>query len=62
MLLDDVIMSPVVETYTWERMSDFSAEADAPCPRAGHAAAIGTRIYIWSGRDGYKKVWNSQVL
>ena len=32
-------------------------------PRAGSCAAVvGTRMYIWSGRDGYKKVWNSQVL
>lgn len=51
-------MSPVAETY-----QNFSVEADAPCPRAGYAAAIvGRRMYIWSGRDGYKKVWNSQVL
>lgn len=63
MLFDDIVLSPVAETYTWERMPDFSAETDAPCPRAGHAAAIvGTRMYVWSGRDGYKKVWNSQVL
>ena len=43
-------------------MPDYSSESEAPAPRAGHAAAVvGTRIYIWSGRDGYKKVWNSQV-
>ncbi|XP_054487875.1 host cell factor 2 isoform X3 [Agelaius phoeniceus] len=33
-----------------------------PGPRAGHCAvAIGTRLYIWSGRDGYRKAWNNQV-
>ncbi|XP_036433525.1 host cell factor 2 [Colossoma macropomum] len=33
-----------------------------PKARAGHCAAtIGTRLYIWSGRDGYKKSWNFQV-
>lgn len=35
---------------------------EAPCPRAGHCAAVvGTRMYIWSGRDAYKRVWNTQV-
>uniref|UniRef100_A0A915MUN0 Fibronectin type-III domain-containing protein n=1 Tax=Meloidogyne javanica TaxID=6303 RepID=A0A915MUN0_MELJA len=30
--------------------------------RAGHSAVvINRRLYIWSGRDGYKKAWNSQV-
>ncbi|KAJ7397783.1 Host cell factor 2 [Pitangus sulphuratus] len=33
-----------------------------PGPRAGHCAvAVGTRLYIWSGRDGYRKAWNNQV-
>ncbi|XP_075065398.1 host cell factor 2 [Mixophyes fleayi] len=33
-----------------------------PRPRAGHCAiTIGKRLYIWSGRDGYKKAWNYQV-
>ncbi|KAM3927006.1 host cell factor 2 isoform 1-T1 [Leptodactylus fuscus] len=33
-----------------------------PWPRAGHCAVtIGKRLYIWSGRDGYKKAWNCQV-
>lgn len=28
----------------------------------GHCAvAIHTRLYIWSGRDGYRKAWNNQV-
>ena len=49
----------------WEETPDFVDKddvEDAPCPRAGHtAAAVDTRLYIWSGRDGYKKVWNNQV-
>ncbi|XP_007438509.1 host cell factor 2 [Python bivittatus] len=33
-----------------------------PGPRAGHCAVIvGSRLYIWSGRDGYRKAWNNQV-
>ncbi|TSK13340.1 Host cell factor 2 [Bagarius yarrelli] len=33
-----------------------------PKARAGHCAVvIGTRLYIWSGRDGYKKSQNYQV-
>lgn len=33
-----------------------------PKARTGHCAvAIGTRLYIWSGRDGYKKIRNYQV-
>ncbi len=33
-----------------------------PRARAGHCAvAIHSRLYIWSGRDGYRKAWNNQV-
>ncbi|XP_035801666.1 host cell factor 2 isoform X2 [Amphiprion ocellaris] len=33
-----------------------------PRARAGHCATtIGSRLYIWSGRDGYRKSWNYQV-
>ncbi|CAL8328301.1 unnamed protein product [Boreogadus saida] len=33
-----------------------------PKPRAGHSStAIGSRMYIWSGRDGYRKSWSYQV-
>uniref|UniRef100_A0A3Q2QVP5 Host cell factor C2 n=1 Tax=Fundulus heteroclitus TaxID=8078 RepID=A0A3Q2QVP5_FUNHE len=33
-----------------------------PRARAGHcAASVGPRLYIWSGRDGYRKSWNYQV-
>lgn len=33
--------------------------ASSPRARAGHCAVpVGSRIYIWSGRDGYRKSWN----
>ncbi|XP_029969862.1 host cell factor 2 [Salarias fasciatus] len=33
-----------------------------PRARAGHCTAtIGSRLYLWSGRDGYRKSWNYQV-
>lgn len=36
--------------------------ASKPKARAGHcAASVGSRLYIWSGRDGYSKSWNYQV-
>jgi hypothetical protein len=22
---------------------------------------VDTRVYVWSGRDGYRKAWNNQV-
>ncbi|XP_034019276.1 host cell factor 2 isoform X1 [Thalassophryne amazonica] len=36
--------------------------ASRPRARAGHCAvSVGSRLYIWSGRDGYRKSWNYQV-
>ncbi|XP_034382589.1 host cell factor 2 [Cyclopterus lumpus] len=33
-----------------------------PKARAGHCAAtVGSRLYIWSGRDGFRRSWNYQV-
>uniref|UniRef100_A0A1A8QUR6 Host cell factor C2 n=1 Tax=Nothobranchius rachovii TaxID=451742 RepID=A0A1A8QUR6_9TELE len=38
------------------------AYASWPKARAGHCAtSVGSRLYIWSGRDGYRKSWNYQV-
>lgn len=38
------------------------SEDDVPRPRAGHCAVgIHSRLYVWSGRDGYRKAWNNQV-
>ncbi|KAM9311618.1 host cell factor 2-like [Gastrophryne carolinensis] len=44
-------------------MPDGAEEKESwPRPRAGHCAVTnGKRLYIWSGRDGYKKAWNYQV-
>uniref|UniRef100_H2YCT4 Fibronectin type-III domain-containing protein n=1 Tax=Ciona savignyi TaxID=51511 RepID=H2YCT4_CIOSA len=34
----------------------------APRARAGHSSVnINSRMYLWSGRDGYRKAWNNQV-
>lgn len=39
-----------------------SLEENLPRARAGHCSvAINSRLYIWSGRDGYRKAWNNQV-
>jgi hypothetical protein len=37
-------------------------EDNLPRARAGHSAVhINNRLFIWSGRDGYRKAWNNQV-
>lgn len=47
---------------TWEPLAMEVFEDALPRARAGHCAvAINTRLYIWSGRDGYRKAWNNQV-
>uniref|UniRef100_A0A914EFK1 Fibronectin type-III domain-containing protein n=1 Tax=Acrobeloides nanus TaxID=290746 RepID=A0A914EFK1_9BILA len=48
-------------TLVWEQ---FPAETFDDCPRAraGHSAVvIHNRLYVWSGRDGYRKTYNNQV-
>ncbi|XP_063303285.1 host cell factor 2 isoform X1 [Pelobates fuscus] len=53
-----------LDTHEWTTLSPDYAEdkKNWPRPRAGHCAVtIGKRLYIWSGRDGYKKAWNYQV-
>ncbi|XP_072529052.1 host cell factor 2 [Salminus brasiliensis] len=58
------------ESQQQQRHSGTAVQSDGeeegsrlwPKARAGHCAAtIGTRMYIWSGRDGYRKSWNYQV-
>ena len=55
----------VVDAMMWEccpKHPEVDSRDDVLSPRAGASAAVvGTRMYVWSGRDGYKKVWNSQV-
>ncbi|XP_067110622.1 host cell factor 2 [Osmerus mordax] len=58
-----------LDTMMWQSFSPEESagqredpQAGGPRARAGHCAAtIGSRLYIWSGRDGYRKTWNNQV-
>ncbi|XP_072224047.1 host cell factor 1b isoform X2 [Leuresthes tenuis] len=51
-----------LETMCWETVLMDSEEENLPRARAGHcSAAINSRLYVWSGRDGYRKAWNNQV-
>ncbi|XP_059505701.1 host cell factor 1-like isoform X2 [Stegostoma tigrinum] len=51
-----------LETMTWTQISTESFEDNIPRARAGHCSvSISTRLYVWSGRDGYRKAWNNQV-
>ncbi|KAI1290869.1 Host cell factor 1 [Halotydeus destructor] len=51
-----------LDTMTWDLVTNESFEDSVPRARAGHCAVgISTRLYIWSGRDGYRKAWNNQV-
>ena len=46
----------------WESVLLDSLEDNIPRARAGHCSvAINSRLYVWSGRDGYRKAWNNQV-
>ena len=48
---------------TWENIQQDALDDSVPRARAGHCAvAINNRLYIWSGRDGYRKAWNNQVI
>ncbi|CAF5177530.1 unnamed protein product, partial [Rotaria magnacalcarata] len=49
-------------TNTWELLGQECLDENVPRARAGHCAtSVNTRMYIWSGRDGYRKAWNNQV-
>ncbi|XP_034252087.1 host cell factor 1-like isoform X2 [Thrips palmi] len=51
-----------LESMTWESFQMDTYEDNVPKARAGHCAVgIHTRMYVWSGRDGYRKAWNNQV-
>lgn len=52
-----------LETMNWDELNiKQDGEGSVPCARAGHCAVgISTRLYIWSGRDGYRKAWKNQV-
>ena len=52
----------VSETMTWLNNPVESYDDQHPRARAGHCSVgINARLYIWSGRDGYRKAWNNQV-
>lgn len=47
---------------SWETILMDTLEDNIPRARAGHCSvAINSRLYVWSGRDGYRKAWNNQV-
>ncbi|XP_030623631.1 host cell factor 2 [Chanos chanos] len=62
-----------LDTMTWQCISPEQQQQDSdpgeeessasrPRARAGHCGTtIGSRLYIWSGRDGHRKSWNYQV-
>ncbi|XP_067631694.1 host cell factor-like [Eurosta solidaginis] len=51
-----------LDTMTWENVTVDTVDEDVPRARAGHCAVgIQSRLYVWSGRDGYRKAWNNQV-
>ncbi|XP_043934350.1 host cell factor 1-like isoform X2 [Protopterus annectens] len=51
-----------LDKMTWNQLSTESTDESIPRARAGHCAVpINARLYIWSGRDGYRKAWNNQV-
>ncbi|CAN9515261.1 unnamed protein product [Ophioblennius macclurei] len=51
-----------LDAMRWETVSMEVMEESLPRARAGHCSvAINSRLYIWSGRDGYRKAWNNQV-
>lgn len=50
------------ENMRWQELIMETTDDDSPRARAGHCAVgIHTRLYVWSGRDGYRKAWNNQV-
>lgn len=55
-------MSFLLDALSWETVLMDTLEDNIPRARAGHCTvAINNRLYVWSGRDGYRKAWNNQV-
>ncbi|XP_067288242.1 host cell factor 1a isoform X2 [Pseudorasbora parva] len=51
-----------LDSLSWETVLMDTLEDNIPRARAGHCTvAINNRLYVWSGRDGYRKAWNNQV-
>lgn len=52
-----------LDSLTWLFVSSETNTESAPKARAGHCAVpISTRLFIWSGRDGYKKAANKNQV
>ncbi|XP_035633255.1 host cell factor 1 isoform X4 [Oncorhynchus keta] len=51
-----------LDSMAWEPVLMDTLEDNIPRARAGHCSvSINSRLYVWSGRDGYRKAWNNQV-
>ncbi|XP_048109997.1 host cell factor 1a isoform X2 [Alosa alosa] len=51
-----------LDSMNWENVLMDTLEDNVPRARAGHCSvSINSRLYVWSGRDGYRKAWNNQV-
>uniref|UniRef100_A0AAY4EC44 Host cell factor 1 n=1 Tax=Denticeps clupeoides TaxID=299321 RepID=A0AAY4EC44_9TELE len=51
-----------LDSLAWESILMDTLEDNIPRARAGHCSvSINSRLYVWSGRDGYRKAWNNQV-
>uniref|UniRef100_A0A2P2I2D6 Host cell factor 2-like n=1 Tax=Hirondellea gigas TaxID=1518452 RepID=A0A2P2I2D6_9CRUS len=51
-----------LESMAWESGFSEKYEDQMPRARAGHCSVgINSRLFVWSGRDGYRKAWNNQV-
>ena len=51
-----------LSSMTWEPLTMEVYDESVPRARAGHCSvSIHTRLFVWSGRDGYRKAWNNQV-
>ncbi|XP_042870676.1 host cell factor 2-like [Penaeus japonicus] len=51
-----------LENMAWENAMMEKFEDQMPRARAGHCSVgIHSRLFVWSGRDGYRKAWNNQV-
>lgn len=52
----------LAENMSWENAMMEKFEDQMPRARAGHCSVgIHSRLFVWSGRDGYRKAWNNQV-
>ncbi|XP_068442650.1 host cell factor 2 [Clinocottus analis] len=60
-------LCPESQGYSESQLQSHGPQSDdhyacRPKARAGHCAvAVGSRLYIWSGRDGFRRSWNYQV-